>query len=62
MDALWRFIAWNLLPRRLIYWCYLRVQANATTGPYSGDSPGDVTWSTALTRWEPMSPCKEAKP
>jgi hypothetical protein len=44
-------IVWRL-PEEIIYWAYIRVQASATTGPFSNECPDDVNWSEALRRWE----------
>ena len=51
MDALYRFIA-NILPNRVVYFCYVRVHAYATTTKYSNTSPDEVTWQEALECWE----------
>ena len=39
------------LPRWLVYWCAMRVLANATTGRYGNEFPSEVTALEALDRW-----------
>jgi len=43
--------AW-ILPRRLVFWCYIRVMAHATSGPYGIYHPDEVTYKQACERWE----------
>ena len=43
-------LAWRL-PRTLVSWCYIRVLAHATTGPYSFQSVPDLLAKEALRRW-----------
>jgi hypothetical protein len=49
-DNLWMALAWKL-PRRLVYWCAVRVGAHATTGAYSSQVVPDLTFTDALQRW-----------
>ena len=44
-------LAW-LLPRRLVYWCAIRIMANATTGKYGNQDVPALTAMDALQRWE----------
>ncbi len=46
-------IAYKLLPNRIVYWCAIRVAANATQGKWSGQVVPDLTAMDALKRWEP---------
>jgi hypothetical protein len=39
------------LPRRVAYWATIRLGANATTGPHSGQIVPDLTFLDALERW-----------
>jgi hypothetical protein len=50
-HKLTRKIAW-LLPHRLVYWCGLRLWANATTGEYSNELAPGMTIDTILDRWQ----------
>ena len=50
-DELSMKIAW-LLPRRLVYWCAIRLGAHATQGPYGSQSVPDLRLTDALKRWE----------
>jgi hypothetical protein len=44
-------LAW-LLPKKVVYWSYLRVVGNATSGKWSATKPDDLNWTHALDRWE----------
>jgi len=41
-----------MLPRKLVYWCAVRVGAHATQGPYSNQEVPALTFMDALKRWE----------
>lgn len=43
-------IAW-LLPRKIAYWCAIRVGAHATQGQWGHECPCDLKFHTALERW-----------
>lgn len=47
------FAIWfaSILPRSVVYWCAMRVGANATMGPYSDQIVPDLTMMDALKRW-----------
>ncbi len=51
LDKLARWLSWKL-PRRLVYFCAIRLMANATTGKYSNQEVSDLTTVDALKRWE----------
>lgn len=51
MDKFWQKIA-NVLPKRLVYFAYIRLHAYATTGKYSHLTPCEVTWGDALKAWD----------
>lgn len=60
IDRMWRmfdFWQWlaGKLPRKLCYYAFIRVYANATSGMYGNDYVGDVSWDVALKRWEPQN-------
>lgn len=44
-------VAW-LTPRRLAYWCAIRVGAHATQGQWGNESPTNLLMMDALKRWE----------
>lgn len=44
------------LPRRLVYWCALRVAAHATQGPYGTQIVPELFFMDALKRWESAIP------
>lgn len=44
-------VAW-MLPRKLVYWCAIRVGAHATQGQYSNQEVPALTFMDALKRWE----------
>lgn len=50
-NKIWMAIAWRL-PKWLVYWCFIRVVAHATTGAYSSQIVPDLTAMDALKRWE----------
>ena len=50
MNAVARAIAWAL-PRRVVYWCAVRLMSNGTTGAFSGQVVPDLTAVDALRRW-----------
>ena len=43
-------LAW-LLPKRLVYWCAIRVGAHATTGEHGSTVVPELTFMDALKRW-----------
>lgn len=49
-ERFWKWLAW-LLPRRLVYWCAVRLAAYATQGPWSDQVVGTITILKALERW-----------
>ncbi len=49
-----QWIAWKL-PRRVVYFAYIRLHAAATTGRFSNRTPDEVTWSEAVKAWEANS-------
>ncbi|HEX8838231.1 MAG TPA: hypothetical protein VF748_14915 [Candidatus Acidoferrum sp.] len=44
------WLAWKM-PRRLVYWCAIRLLAHATTGKYSATLVSDLRAVDALDRW-----------
>ena len=44
-------IAWAM-PKWLVKWCAVRVWANATTGEHSAQDATELTFGTALQRWD----------
>ena len=50
-EDLWMKLAW-LLPRRLVYWCAIRVGCEATQDKWSNESPTSLLMMDALKRWE----------
>lgn len=44
-------IVWRL-PRDVVYWCAIRVAADATQGEYSNQVVPDLLMTDALKRWE----------
>ena len=41
----------NWMPRRVAYWCAVRVNAHATTGKWSTQIVPELTAMDALKRW-----------
>lgn len=50
-DKFWQWVA-NRLPKRLVYFCSIRLMAHATTGEYSSTITPRLTIIKALKRWE----------
>ena len=44
-------IAW-MLPKKIAYWCAIRVMAHATTGDYGSTIVPELNAMDALKRWE----------
>lgn len=51
LERLIMRVAWRL-PRRIVYWCAIRVWAEATTGKWSNQLVSTVTIDQCLDRWE----------
>ena len=49
-EAITIKLAW-LVPRRLAYWCAIRVIAHATQGEYSNQEVPALSAMDALKRW-----------
>lgn len=50
-DKLMMHLAW-VLPRRLVYWCAMRVGAYATQGKYGTQEVPALLFMDAMKRWE----------
>lgn len=50
-EKLIMVIVWSL-PKNLVYWCAIRVGANATQGEYSNQIVPDLKFMDALKRWQ----------
>lgn len=48
-----RLLIWFVwrLPKRLVYWCAIRVGAHATTGKYDSKTTPELLFVDALHRW-----------
>ena len=53
-ERFFRWLAYRL-PSRPVYWCAIRVMAEATTGPWSSQVVPDLRGMEALDRWEKAS-------
>ena len=49
-DKVVMWVAWKL-PHRLVYWCAVRVSAQASTGAYGHEITPEITMMDALDRW-----------
>lgn len=45
-----KWLAWQL-PELVVYWCYLRVAAHATSGKWSSTPVPNLSMMDALDRW-----------
>ena len=50
-NRFWYWLAWAV-PKRLVYFCGIRLWAYATTGKYSDTVATEVDMDMALKRWE----------
>jgi len=50
-EKILMFIAWRI-PRKLVYWCAIRLGAHATQGQYGNQEVPALTFMDALKRWE----------
>lgn len=50
MSKVCQWLAWKL-PRRLVYFCAIRLMVSATAGKYSGTVVPELTAIDALKRW-----------
>jgi hypothetical protein len=51
LEEAYMWLAWHL-PKRLVYWCAIRLMAHATVGQYGSDHPDSVSVIQALNRWD----------
>lgn len=51
IEKFTQWLAWRL-PRRLVYWCAIRVMANATTGQYADTIVPELTAVESLRRFD----------
>jgi hypothetical protein len=49
-DKIAMKLAW-LMPRKLVYWCAIRVGANATQDKYSNQVVPELVFMDAIERW-----------
>jgi hypothetical protein len=49
-EKCWTTLAW-LMPKKLVYWCSIRLMVNATTGEHSSQVVPELTAMDALKRW-----------
>lgn len=49
-EKFYMWITWKL-PKKLVYWCAVRLMAWATQGQWGNESPSDVNIMDALERW-----------
>jgi hypothetical protein len=50
-EKILRWLAWRV-PRKLVYWCGIRMFAHGTQGRWSESEAPSLTISNALCRWE----------
>lgn len=54
-ETLWMKLAW-IMPKKLVYWCGVRMAGHATSGDEYGENhPDDVSVIDMLKRWEEQS-------
>jgi hypothetical protein len=50
-DRLPMWVAWHL-PRRVVFWCAIRVGSNATTGVHGTQVVPELLYMQSLERWD----------
>ncbi len=60
IEKFWFSLAWKL-PKKLVYYCGVRMGAHATTGQYGSDNVDEVTMIETLKRWARTSHEKEVQ-
>ena len=51
MNAFWLWLAYRL-PKRLVYYCGIRIGVNGTCGKYSNQVVGELTMIEGIKRWD----------
>lgn len=51
MSRIYMWIAFRL-PKLLVYWCFMRVLAHATSGIYASTGVPSLTAINAIERWK----------
>lgn len=54
MEKFYKWLA-HRLPRRLVFFCAVRVGAETTTGKFGNTIVPEITLITCLKRWEELS-------
>ena len=63
MDKIYLWLAYKL-PKRLVYWCVIRLGSWATVGKYSNQIVPELYFMDALERWDKQNEnciCKISK-
>lgn len=50
IEKLCIWAAWRL-PHGVVYWCFMRVWGNGTSGEFGMDHPDHVSWGNVESRW-----------
>lgn len=53
MNKIYQKLAWYL-PKKLVYWCFIRVWAQASVEKYPNTEAGKVTCQNAARAWEEL--------
>lgn len=51
MDGFYYWLS-KKLPKRLVYWCAIRVGCSATRGKYANEEVPALNFMDAINRWE----------
>ena len=49
-EKIWMWLAWRM-PKRLVYFCGVRMGSHSTTGPYNKQVVPSLRFMDALKRW-----------
>lgn len=50
-DRIIAWMAYNIIPKRLAYWCYIRVHSYATVTKFKDKTPDQVNCFEAMKAW-----------
>lgn len=54
-ERMFMWVAW-MMPRKIAYWCAVRVMVHATQGEWSDQEVPALLAIDTLQRWEPKKP------
>ena len=61
-DVICTFVAWRLMPKRLVGWAFVRVWSHATTGIYGDEDATGILAYKCLQRFDSKNRNARRKP